>query len=178
MCYSPNLSYVDLCLIIKYTIMKKSLLKIRDYQELLEALRSDVVISTEDAVKFYATASEEWKQTLLNARPPSPEVEKAVITYGNEDTVHLLGVLYGLYEQTIEWALREGSTEIAKKVVSCLKKRPNLCAEELLIRRNEPQLFKMYVEKFCYLEYHGEQLLKQSDFKHLLQLYNELHGKN
>lgn len=159
--------------------MKKirNLSGVNSYADLLQFVHSPAAlnISDEEAIRFYTDSDEDWKQTLLNACPPSPEVEKAIVNYGEADTIHLLGVRHGFYPQTIEWAMKEGSPDVAEAIVKNLKERPSATAEELMVRRGEAELFKMYLKRFKYLEDDAEKVLNQDPaLNSLLQLYIDL----
>jgi hypothetical protein len=159
--------------------MKKirNLSGVNSYADLLQFVHSTAAlnISDEEAIRFYTDSDEDWKQTLLNACPPSPEVEKAIVKYGEADTIHLLGVRYGFYPSTIEWAMKEGSPDVAEAIVKNLKERLSAVAEELMVRRGEAELFKMYLKRFKYLEDDAEKVLNQDPaLNSLLQLYIDL----
>ena len=156
---------------------KKSLSGIATYDDLLEFIHSSAAnnITDEEAIKFYENAPSSWQQTLLNVCPPSPEVEKVIVNYGDEDTVHLLRVRYGFYPQTIEWAMAQDSPEVAERVVKNLKTKPNSHIEELMVRRGESELLRLWVEKFHHLDDDAERVLNQEPaLNSLLHLYIEL----
>lgn len=155
----------------------KNLSSISSYADLLKFVHSTAALSItdEDAIRFYENSPEDWKQTLLNIVPPSPEVEKTIIRYGDEETVNLLRIRHGFYPETIEWAMKEGSPDVAEAIVKNLKERLSAVAEELMVRRGEAELFKMYLEKFKYLEDDVEKVLNQDPaLNSLLQLYIDL----
>lgn len=156
---------------------KKTLSGITDYADLLSFVHSSAALSMTDheAIKFYETASEEWKQTLLSACPPSPEVEKAIIQYSDEDTIHLLAVVHGFYPETVVWAMSQEFPDIAEVVLENLKDRPSAKAEELMVRRADPELLKLYIKKFHTLEDDAERVLNEApELNSLLHLYIEL----
>lgn len=163
--------------------MKKirNLSGVNTYADLLQFVHSTAALSITDAeaIRFYTDSDEEWKQTLLNACPPSPEVEKVIVKYGDADTIHLLSVRYGFYPETIAWAMKEGSPDVAEAVVKNLKGRPSAAAEELMVRRGEAELLKLYLKKFKYLEDDAEKVLNQDPaLNSLLQLYIDLQSSS
>ena len=156
---------------------KKTLSGISDYADLLEFVHSSAAnnITDEEAIRFYEKAPGHWQQTLLNICPPSPDVEQAIVLYGDDEVFNLLVIRYGLYPQTIEWAMVQESPEVAERVIKSLKERPSVKAEELMVRRGESELLKTYVEKFHYLEEDAERILNQEPaLNSLLHLYIEL----
>jgi hypothetical protein len=156
---------------------KKTLSGITTYAELLEFVHSSAVnaISDEDAVKFYENAPSEWQQTLLNTCPPSPRAEKTIVLYGDDNVFNLLSLLYGLYPKTIEWAMAQDSPEIAERVVKSLKEKPDTHIEELMVRRGEGELLKLWVRKFKCLDDEAERILNQEpSLNSLLHLYIEM----
>ena len=156
---------------------KKSLSSICTYDELLVFVRSNAAlnITDEDAVHFYINEPEHWKQALLSVCQPSPEVEKVIVNYSDGDTVRLLCRLHGLYPQTIEWAMRDGTPDVAEVVVKHLEERPDSKIDELTVRRREPALRKLYVKKFGSLEDDAERVLNEDHrLNSLLQLYIDL----
>jgi len=132
-----------------------------DYAKLMQFAHSSAIhdINDDDAATFYREAPDEWKKTLLNICPPGVEAEKAIVTYGDEALVHLLRVRHGLYPKTILWAFKEGDTESAEKVLSCLKHKPSEEVEAAMLRRGELELFKAWLIKFGDLEDDSEKLL-------------------
>lgn len=155
----------------------KNLSSVNTYADLLQFVHSSaaLAISDEEAVKFYTDAPEQWKQTLLNACPPSPEVEKAIVRYGDEETIHLLGVIHGFYPETVAWAMRQEFPDIAETVVKNLKDKPSSNIEELMVRRCDADLLRLWLKKFRVLDDDAEKILNQDPtLNSLLQLYIEL----
>lgn len=156
---------------------KRTLSGITDYADLLKFAHSSAALGITDAeaVEFYTTAPSEWQQTLVNSCAPSMEAEKAIVLYGDDDVFHLLCVRHGLYPQTIEWAMQEGSPEVAERVVKALKERPSAKAEILMLRRGESELFKLWLQKFYNLEDEAERVLNEDpSLQPLLSLYIDL----
>lgn len=156
---------------------KKSLSSISSYADLLKFAHSSAALSItdEEAIKFYTDSPEDWKQTLLNLVPPSPEVEKTIIQYGDEETVNLLRIRHGFYPETIEWAMEQESPSIAEMVVKNLKERPSAKVEVQMVRRAEAELLKLYIAKFYFLEDDAERVINEDPRLYsLLQLYLDM----
>ena len=155
----------------------KNLSSISSYADLLKFAHSSAALSItdEDAIRFYENSPEDWKQALLNMVPPSPEVEKTIIRYGDEETVNLLRIRHGFYPETIEWAMEQESPDIAEVVVKNLKKRPSAKAEVQMVRRGEAELLKLYIAKFHFLEDDAERVINEDPRLYsLLQLYLDM----
>ena len=134
-----------------------------DYSALLRFVHSTATngIDDKDAADFYRDAPEDWKQTVLNSCAPGPEAEKAIVLYGSDETVHLLRVRHGFYPQTLLWALNEGTPEAAMRVVKALKNKPSSEVEVAMLKRGESELFKLWIEKFHYLDEEAEKLINE-----------------
>ena len=156
---------------------RRNLSGISNYADLLRFVRSSAALNVtdEEAIRFYTDAPEQWKQTFLNACLPSPEVEKAIIRYADADTIHLLATVHGFYSETIAWAMRQEFPDIAEMVVKNLKDKPSSDIEELMVRRCDADLLRLWIKKFRTLDDGAEKILNEDpSLNSLLHLYIEL----
>ncbi len=134
-----------------------------DYSAFMRFAHSSAVLAVDesDEVSFYEKAPENWALTLINSKAPSYEAEKAIIRYQSVAVLSLCRIQWGVYHKSIMWALEEGSSEDAEKIVDSLKAKPAPQAEVAMIRRCESQLFKLWLNKFGELDEEAEKLINE-----------------
>ena len=133
-----------------------------DYSAFLRFAHSDAVLGATDVDQenFYISAPTDWALTLINSLAPSPETERTIVKYQNEEVVHLLAVKWKLYPRTIRWAFEEGTDEDAEKVLAVIKEKTS-DIEVSLVRRGSLELFKIWLKKFKTLDEDAEKILNE-----------------
>jgi len=152
----------------------KSLLKKKDYETFLQ-LAQKGKISAQQQLQFYKEAPDLWIQTLINYCPPSQEAEKIVIQRQLSEGIHLISVLYGFDSATLAWVMKDGDDKMVKNVVDCLYNKPSVKIEQLMVRRQDKELLKLWISKFYTLEESTERILHEElELSSMLSYYIDL----
>lgn len=149
------------------------LLAENNYPAFLKLVHSSKVhaVTEEDISSFLVDAPEDWKQTLFNVMAPSKRVEIEILRYSTPSTISLVKSRWGLYEESVLWAMENASDEVAEALILSMSERLDSEGEVLLLKRKNLELFKIYLQKFNHLEEDAERLINEDSSLFVLKSY-------
>jgi hypothetical protein len=146
--------------------MEKSLidiLKNEDYRGFKEFLRSDNIakVLENEEMEFFKTAPEHWQKAYLKVMWVRPQAEKCLMISGTQDVLKWSYKEWGFWRENVLWAFFTASPSTALKVLKCFDEYPGADAELAMIRRNDLNLLKAWLEKYHSLSEDSERYLEE-----------------
>lgn len=146
--------------------MEKSLidiLKNGDYRGFKEFIRSDKMghVRESEEIEFFKTAPEHWQKAYLKVMWPQPHSEKCLMITGTQEVLKWSCREWGFWRENVLWAFFTASPSIASKVLKCFDEYPGADAELAMIRRNDVNLLKVWLEKYHTLSEDSERYLEE-----------------
>lgn len=139
------------------------ILKNEDYRGFKAFIRSDKIarVSCNEELEFFKTAPEHWQKAYLNTMWMQPQSERCLMITGSQDVLRWSYKSWGFWRENVLWAFSTASPSTCLKVLMCYDEYPGAEMELAMIRRNDLQLLKVWLEKYHELGEDAERYLEE-----------------
>ena len=146
--------------------MRKNLIEIlksNDYRGFKELLGSDEIgkVSENEEMEFFKTAPVHWQKAYLRVTWLRPQAEKCLMITGSPEILKWSYKEWGFWRENVLWAFFTASPSTATKVLKCFDEYPGAEAELAMVRRNNINLLKAWLEKYHSLSEDSERYLEE-----------------
>ena len=132
-----------------------------DYSAFLRFVHGNNVLGVTEADEcdFYRNAPHAWAKTLLNSHAPSKEVERVIFNYHSAELIAFCDAKWKIYPDSLLWAFEEAPADVAEKVLQAIRHKPSKEVEIAMLKRNDLELLKAWLEKFRTLDDESEAVI-------------------
>lgn len=138
--------------------------KSHDYREFKEFIRSEYDMANvheDEEMVFFNDVPKHWQKAYLKVTWPMPRTERLLMNIASQDVLEYSYQKWGFLPGNVVLTFYNAPLQRALMVLKCLKEHPGAEAELAMVRRNNVNLLKAWLEKYHSLSEDSERYLEE-----------------